>query len=120
MREEHLLAGGIVIPLSKGRIGRTVPVTQGSARRLLELGGVPDDCAAQMDRRLKIAAIRAGVKPYTAHHLRHTFATAVLRSKMVDLETLRIWMGHSSILTTQKYLHAIKAEDGMPEGVAPF
>ncbi len=123
MSEENLMPGGIIIPRSKGRIGRTVPVTQAtleSARRLLQLGGVPDDSAVQMDHRLAVAAMRAGVKKYTAHHLRHTFATTVLRSGKVDLQTLRIWLGHASIETTMKYLHALKAEEGMPEGVAPF
>ncbi len=123
MREPDLREAGILVPDRKGRVGVVVPVSQAtlaSARRLLELGGVPDDSAGQMDHRLEDAAKAAGVKKYTAHHLRHTFATTVLRSKKVDLETLRLWLGHASIETTQKYLHAVRAEEGMPEGAAPF
>lgn len=38
------------------------------------------------------------------HLLRHTFATAYM-IQGGDLESLRIYMGHSDITTTQKYLH---------------
>ncbi len=41
------------------------------------------------------------------HKWRHTFATNFLR-KGGDLETLRMLMGHSSLKTTQKYLHLTK------------
>lgn len=122
VRAEDLRPGGIVVGESKGKVGRSIPVTPAtlvSAKRLLELGGVPNDEASQMDHRLEVAAKHAGVKKYTAHHLRHTFATTVLRSKKVDLRTLQRWMGHASITTTEKYLHAVEAEEGMPEGIAP-
>lgn len=41
------------------------------------------------------------------HKWRHTFATNFLR-KGGDLETLRMLMGHTSLKTTQKYLHLTK------------
>jgi integrase len=123
LREEHLRAGGIHVPEAKGRMGRTIPVSARcieSAKRLLELGSVPDDEAGQMDHRLDVACRAAEVKRFTAHHLRHTYATTVLRSGKVDLKTLQMWMGHASISTTERYLHAVRAEEGLPRGVAPF
>ena len=40
----------------------------------------------------------------TPHKWRHTFATYFLR-RGGDLETLRLFLGHSNLKTTQKYLH---------------
>lgn len=41
----------------------------------------------------------------TAHQLRHTFATELLRNN-VDLEAIRQLLGHASLETTQRYLLA--------------
>ena len=38
------------------------------------------------------------------HILRHTFATIAIK-KGVDLPTVQLWMGHSDIKTTMKYIH---------------
>ena len=122
IKEEHLRAHGIHVPEAKSRVGRTVPASDRvieSAKALIKAGGVPDDGAGQMDHRLEVAARRAKVKRFPSHQLRHTYATTCLR-KGVDLKSLQEWMGHASIETTEKYLHALKAEDGLPTNFAPL
>jgi integrase/recombinase XerD len=49
---------------------------------------------------------RAGVK-VGAHQLRRTFATWSLRNG-IDLEHLRLLMGHSDLKTTQQYLALVE------------
>jgi integrase/recombinase XerD len=122
LAEGDLKPYGLIVRKAKRRKGRTVPVSEravAAARRLLALGGVPDDNASQMDHRLEVACRAADVKRYTAHHLRHTFATTCLRNGL-DLRTLQGRLGHASLATTMKYLHALQAEDGLPDVPAPL
>lgn len=59
----------------------------------------------QLCKKLSITGVRC-----SPHTLRHTFAVNYLR-KGGNLEFLRRILGHSSILTTQKYLRSLGVED---------
>jgi integrase len=115
-------SGGVLdVPESKGRIGRDIPVSASvvaAARRLLELGGVPDDEAGQLGNRIEAAARTAGVAPYSAHELRHTYATTCLLNGM-DLLELQRRLGHADLRTTEVYLHVVRSLKGDANQYAP-
>ncbi len=60
------------------------------------------------------AGIKAGVPWFHAHAARHWRALSWLKAG-VNLETIRIFMGHSSLKTTQVYLRAVRSEDAFKE-----
>jgi len=66
------------------------------------LGVALDDSAIR--RRLRRAQKAAGLRPLRFHDLRHSFGSLVVRE--LDTATLKSWMGHSKLTTTERYLHA--------------
>jgi len=58
---------------------------------------------------VKEIAELAGLEGVTAHCLRHTCATLLLNNGL-PLEDLRRLLGHSSIATTQRYVHLVDAD----------
>jgi integrase len=55
----------------------------------------------------KAACKRAGIHDFRFHDLRHTFASQYLMNGG-DLQTLKVLMGHKSIITTSKYAHFVQ------------
>ena len=66
------------------------------------LGDPLDDSAIR--RRLRRTQKAAGLRPLRFHDLRHSFGSLVVRE--LDTATLKSWMGHSKLATTERYLHA--------------
>lgn len=120
MKDINFTENYIVIRNSKYGKGRMLPLAGKAREFLLEyfrLNGQPADvdyvfhtnkgeplsenaikCVFQ---RLKV---KSGVSRIYPHLLRHTFATSFILGGG-SVEVLRIYMGHSSIDTTQRYLH---------------
>lgn len=73
----------------------------------------------QAFRIIKAAAKRAKVEPIPSPHwFRHTNATHSIESG-APIHTVQATLGHSSIMTTGKYLHAVKTESNVSYLIKP-
>jgi integrase len=81
------------------------------------LGRPLDDSALR--RRYRRAQSAAGVRPLRFHDLRHTFGS-LLAMRGVDVVTIQKAMGHSTLSTTSRYLHARPAVEQAQAFTAAF
>ncbi len=117
---ERAVSGGTIAPTTKSGQFRTVPLADQAAtelellsRRRLFTGrsdlvfcrvdGEPLDGSA-LRKRFVRAQEAAGVRPRRFHDLRHTFGSLAVRA--FDPVAVQSMMGHASLRTTERYLHA--------------
>ena len=88
-----------------GAIGRTGD-RAGVAIFGRTLNGEPMTTAT-IRNRLRVAFEEAGFKGFYPHALRHSFATG-LQLKGASVEEIKEMIGHSSVATTERYLHGFE------------
>lgn len=113
--------GEIRIVESKSGRGRKIPINsalftllkalksrngQGEYVFINPLTGNP---YTDLKRSFTSACTKAGIKDLRFHDLRHTFASRLVK-KGVDLILVKDLLGHSSVVTTQRYTHS-RAEE---------
>lgn len=122
LRRRDLNEGTLIVRDGKGGVARSLPVHPAITSEVAAWSNTDDDAAIAglpdgtpyynegglahfFERTLpRMSAKRTGRElQITAHQLRHSFATELLRSK-VDLRTIQRMLGHSSLETTQCYL----------------
>ncbi|WP_306548901.1 integrase [Desulfobulbus sp.] len=59
---------------------------------------------------LKILCEKAGVEPFGFHGIRHLFAS-ILAAENVPLVEIQFMLRHTSLATTQRYIHRLKKEN---------
>lgn len=106
----------------------TVPkrMGKGSRQGWVFWNGRKKKCTAKYvyDLVVRIAKKARITKHITPHKFRHRFCTRALNTNGTNVYIVGGWMGHSSIITTEKYLHlagmmsggAGEALDQMPQG----
>jgi integrase/recombinase XerD len=108
------LVDGIANVTGKGGKTRVVRLSRGTWAELqaLRTEDIGEDFVFPMSavnawKRVKRAARLAGISdvPVSPHFLRHSHGTHALR-RGADLATVRDTLGHASIATTSRYLHA--------------
>lgn len=130
--EEAISAGEVCS--TKSRRVRSVPLTEAACELLLRVadrgkwldpfdlvfcssdGGVLNESALR--RRFKRAQKQAGVRVRRFHDLRHTFGSIAVRK--FDPVTVQALMGHSSLSTTERYMHSRPRPDDAARLAAAF
>ena len=125
IRVEHSYAFGVETKPKSGKT-RSVPLREDVSRALASLlnerGNPPDDALVFPDAdgehqsgpavsaRYVEARDRAGLRSLSFHALRHTWATQCAK-KGIPAPTIQRWAGHSSLVTTQRYVEHSAPDD---------
>lgn len=114
LRLENVNDGFLSI-IGKGQKMRFVPLNE-TAKRILDnptFLNFPKSNRFWLNHLCIKAAKTAGILKFSPHSLRHRFATELLRHGAkhgVSIVTVSKLLGHSSIKTTEIYLHLIKSD----------
>lgn len=87
---------------------RHVPLTR-RATRAWERAGPFKATRSTFDKALRVAASRGGLRPVSAHALRHTCATR-MATKGVPLKVAQAVLGHQSLEMTMHYTHLAESQ----------
>ncbi len=111
-----------LIPSTKGKSDRRVPLQEQlkyelrqfkathTGKFIFDSGtGVPVDANNLRTRFWNKDIQKAGLRRIRIHDARHTFATIFL-SKTNDIQSLKVFLGHQSITTTQLYTHFVQSK----------
>lgn len=104
LKPSSLVDGTLMIHLTKSGVPRLVPLPPPAveiAKRCLPWTITPDQLRYGFER----ARVRANLTHVRFHDLRHTYASWLLSSG-VALSVVRDLLGHASIQTTDRYVHA--------------
>lgn len=125
LRREHIRSGAILVlsepgARTKSRHWREVPLSDNAQAALERLPGEDYVLPAMAPASLSRAAIRDGERSGVGgsiHSLRHTFGTHMAMHG-VPVRVLKELMGHSSIKTTERYMHV--AQEHLKAAVRGF
>lgn len=126
-RQVQLHSEAHVVVEGKGGKTRRVPLFDRAARALADLPRHPTseyvfwwaDGRRFLDLRRSFAAAcqRAQIRDFTWHDLRRTCGCRLLQDHQARMEDVQLWLGHSSIKTTERH-YAFLREESLSEIVA--
>jgi integrase len=92
---------------TKSGKGRMVPLTVRARAAIMNMLASPHHghwTSQNAGRQFRRVMLQLGIKDVTLHTLRHTCASRLVQAG-VDLYLVMTWLGHSSMVITQRYAH---------------